>query len=92
MLKDPFAVTLVAAGATPARTSVADPWNGTWTLYRARSSAAARGGSAGLSLHAGLRRREHLQAPSRREVVTGHVDGKPVAICRARLTRLSRSS
>ena len=28
----------------------------------------------------------------RREVVTGHVDGKPVAICRGRLTRLSRSS
>ena len=84
MLRLPLAITLIAAATPAARAQSADPWTGTWTLDLARSSTAAKDGAADayrftLTPDGAIT----WEIPSLGEVVTGHVDGKPMQIRRA---------
>jgi hypothetical protein len=87
MLRFSPAIALLVVAATSARAPVADPWNGTWTLDLARSSAAAKGGAANAyRFTLGSNGAITWEIPSLGEVVKGHVDGKPMAIHRAQPT------
>ena len=84
MLILPLAISLIAATVPATRAQTTNPWTGTWTLDPVRSSAAAKDGAADayrftLTPDGAIT----WEIPSLGEVVTGHIDGKPMPIRRA---------
>jgi len=80
-----LATTLLLASITPATTSVANPWNGTWLLDVARSTPGAKDqAAAGYRFTLQPDGQIKWEIPSLGEVVTGKTDGLPMEIHRTK--------
>ena len=81
-----ISMSLVAALLSPIAAHAADnPWNGSWKLDPARSSPGG-GGAPGYRFLLGPDNSIRWEIPELGEVVTGHVDGRPMQIHRTKPT------